>query len=352
MSNPSNFKNKKSFSQKIWTGGSIIALIVLLIIAFIESLHVFILILVGALIACYFRGLGKFIEKKTGWSINLSILTSFLGTVLILSGLFYLAGSTAVNQFSELQEKFPEIIEKSERFFSDTDVGKKFKTYLDKVESSDVVISEIFKSTFGGIGDIFVIIVVGVYFTISPKIYLNGFVQLIPPKHRAQATYLIDEISVGLTRWLLGKFFAMGLIFVLTAIALAIIGLPFWLALALIAGLLVFVPNFGPIASAIPALLVALSISVNMALLVGVLYLIIQLSEGSIITPNVQNRLVKIPPALIILAQIFAYILIGIWGLIFATPIAYILMITVKELYILPMERKAKEEEQEDMSLS
>lgn len=67
----------------------------------------------------------------------------------------------------------------------------------------------------------------------------------------------------------------------------------------------------------------------------------IQISEGSFITPKIQNRLVKIPPALIILGQIFAGTLIGVWGLVFATPLVLILKILVEELYIFPMQEKA-----------
>lgn len=339
-----NPQNNPSFTDKVWIAGFIITLIVGLILFFIASIHVFILILIGVLIACYFRGLGRFIQSKTNWSEGLSLILSALFTLIFMSGLFYLAGSTAARQFEELQENFPEIIENANSFFSETNIGKKFSSYRKSMETSDEVIAEFFKTTFGGIGDIFIIIVVGIYFTISPKVYRDGVVLLVPPRHRPRAVNLIDKLAAGLTKWLIGKFFAMGLIFVMTAIALAIVGLPFWLALSVIAGLLVFIPNFGPIISAIPALLVALSISGKMALIVGLLYLVIQLTEGSIITPNVQNKLVNIPPALIILAQIFAFILIGVWGLIFATPIAYIIMILVQELYIKPMEERAKRE--------
>lgn len=338
-------EGEKTFVQKVWITGFIFAIIISLILFFTASVHVFILILVGALIACYFRGLGRFISIKTKVPLKISIIISVVATLLFTSGLFFLAGSTAANQFSELQEKFPEILKKSEDFLNNTLVGEKFSEFIENnknSENSGTMISSFFKSTFGGIGDIFVIIVIGIYFTTSPNIYRDGIILLVPPRGRERAKEVIDKIATGLTKWLLGKFFAMSLIFVLTAIALAIIGLPFWLALALIAGLLVFIPNFGPIVSAIPALLVALSVSGEMALMVGIIYLVIQLSEGSIITPKVQERLVNIPPAAIILGQIFAFMLIGVWGLVFATPIVYIIMTLVKELYIKPMEEKAE----------
>ena len=97
----------------------------------------------------------------------------------------------------------------------------------------------------------------------------------------------------------------MGIIFVLTSIALAIVGIPLWLALAFLAGLLVFIPNFGSIIASVPTIIVAFSVSPNTALAVGILSFAIQILEGAFITPKVQHWLMKIPPALIILAQIF-----------------------------------------------
>lgn len=333
-----------TFFQKITWGGIILALILSLFILFRATVHIFVLILVGALIACYFRGIGTFLERKTKLSITMAMTLSVVGTFILLSGIFYLMGATIVNQATELQEAFPELLEKGENFLETTDLGKEITTQFEKMKDSDDLsnfISDFFKTSFGGIGDLYVILLVGIYFTASPKIYRKGIIVLVPPHKREKAAGLLDQLSSGLTKWLFGKFFSMALVFVLTAIALAIVGIPMWLALSFLAGLLVFIPNFGPIMAAIPALLVALSQSTEMAITVGIIYIVIQVSEGSFITPKVQQRLIAIPPALIILGQIFGGTLIGAWGVVFATPIVLILMILLKELYIKPMERKA-----------
>lgn len=333
-----------SFFQKITWGGIILALIISVFILFRATVHIFILILVGALIACYFRGVSTFLERKTKLSNAWALSISIMGTFVVLSGVFYLMGSTIVNQAAELQEAFPELLEKGETFLETTDTGKEIAAQFEKMKDSDDLsnfISNFFKTSFGGIGDLYVILLVGIYFTASPKIYRKGIIILVPPHKRDKAARLLDQLSSGLTKWLFGKFFSMALVFVLTAIALAIVGIPMWLALSFIAGLLVFIPNFGPIIAAIPTLLVALSQSTHMAITVGIIYLVIQVSEGSFITPKVQQRLISIPPALIILGQIFGGTLIGAWGVVFATPIVLILMILVKELYVKPMERKA-----------
>lgn len=344
---PNHKKSKKelSFLQKTWIAGLVFALIIILILFFSNSINVFILILVGALIACYFRGLGTFIHRKTKWSSRLSLSISVIGTILVMAGTLYLMGATIASQTAELEQNFPKLIDKAKDFFENTDVGKEIMKREDSIKSStqlESFFAGFFKTTFGGIGDIYVILLIGIYFTVAPEVYKKGVLQLIPPKSRDKANAVVERVASDLTKWLFGKFVAMFIIFVSTAIALAIVGLPAWLVLAFIAGLLVFIPNFGPIISAIPALLVALAESGTTAIIVGILYIIIQVTEGSFITPKLQNRLVQIPPALIILAQVFAGILIGVWGIIFATPIALIIKIIVEELYIKPMDKKAE----------
>src|SRR5699024_9190915 len=117
-----------------------------------------------------------------------------------------------------------------------------------------------FKTTFGGFGDIYIILLIGIYFTASPNVYKSGVLQLIPPKGQKKAEEVLLKISSNLTKWLFGTFISMSIVFSLLAIALSIINIPLWLSLSFIAGLLVFIPNFGPIIAAIPTLLVALSI--------------------------------------------------------------------------------------------
>lgn len=343
MADQNFFKENKETIQKAWISISIVALTVLLILFFKATVDIFILILVGALIACYFRGLAKFIAKKTKLSPHSSLLLSVLGTIIIFSGMFFLVGATIADQTAELEESFPKLLEKAQEFIEETEIGKSASSWFNDFEASDKLgefVSNFFKTTFGGVGDIYIILLIGIYFTTSPLVYRDGLLQLIPPKGKAKAEEVLFKISSNLTKWLFGKFISMTLVFVLTAIALAIIGLPLWLSLAFIAGTLVFIPNFGPIIAAIPTLLVALSVDLKTTVIVGILFFLIQIAEGSVITPKIQNRLVKIPPALIILGQIFAGTLIGVWGLIFATPLVLILKILIEELYIHPMQRR------------
>jgi len=126
----------------------------------------------------------------------------------------------------------------------------------------------------------------------------------------------------------------MLIIAVLTSTGLTILNVPMAIALALIAGVLNFIPNFGPLIAMVPAILIALTQGVNKAIVVAILYILVQILESNIITPSIQKKLINIPPALTILAQLFMGILSGGWGLVLATPLVAILMIVVQETYV------------------
>ncbi|RYZ61039.1 MAG: AI-2E family transporter, partial [Chitinophagaceae bacterium] len=200
---------------------------------------------------------------------------------------------------------------------------------------------------FGVLGDIYIVLFLGIFFTVSPKSYINGVVALVPPTGKAKADDIAEKLGASLSRWLKGQIFAMLVVFVLTAIGLLIIDVPMWLVLALMAGLLNFIPNFGPLIAMIPALLVGFLQGPTTALIVGGLYILVQTLESNFITPQIQKRMLSIPPALIIIAQLIMGVLTGGWGLVLATPVMVVLMVLVRELYLVHFDEEEVEKSKE-----
>jgi predicted PurR-regulated permease PerM len=126
----------------------------------------------------------------------------------------------------------------------------------------------------------------------------------------------------------------MLIVTILTAIGLYAMGMPLVLFLSVFAGVMAFIPNFGPIIALIPALLVAMTQSPTTALYVLILYMAVQVIESNLITPFIQREMVALPLAVIIVAQVVLGILVGGLGLILATPIVAIAMVLVRMLYI------------------
>lgn len=326
-----------SFPQKVWIAVGVTALIVVMLLLLKATFSVLLLILAGSLIAVYFRGLSGLIQRKTHWKENVCLTISIAGSLLLITILFWLMGAKVQSQIAEMSDTLPNTIERTKEQLNQSSLGQKIFDKLSSQGTKNQVQSlaqTFFKSTFGVLGDLYVILFIGIFFTASPRIYQQGFITIIPPENREKAETVLKNIGGNLKKWLKGKLFAMLVVFVLTSIGLIIIGIPMWLTLALIAGILNFIPNFGPLIALIPAVLIAFLQGESTALWVAALYIAVQVTESNFITPLVQQRLIRIPPALIIIAQLLIAPLTGGWGLVLATPLMIIIIVLVQELYI------------------
>lgn len=329
--------NNLSFQKKIWTIAAIFAFTVVLLLFINTAFNVFLLVLAGSLVAIFFRALSFFIQSKSGWKEAVCLAISISATLLIIAALFWLIGAKVQAQIIQLIDTLPKTIAKAKAWLEDSSIGEKIidevssKKSLDKAKAFT---GQFFQSTFGVLGNLYVVLFIGIFFTISPQTYTKGLVQLLPTAGQKKAWQLLEKLGEQLRKWLKGKLFSMLVVFILTALGLAIIGIPLWLVLALLAGLVSFIPNFGPLLALIPAVLVALLQSPQTALLVAGLYILIQFIESNFITPFIQQKLINMPPALILIAQLFMGVLAGGWGLVLATPVTLIVIILVQELYL------------------
>ena len=327
---------EKNFEKRVWIAASIVALFVILLWIIKVTFNVFLLILAAALIALFFRGLSGLIHRKTKISDKLSLAIAIIGSLLLMALFFWFAGNRVQQQVAELTKTLPQTIDHFKSQLNQSALGQQV---VEKISSQNMgkaspAIQSFFKSTFGVLGDIYVVLFLGIFFTVSPKTYVDGFIKLIPTNAKAKTKEVINNVGSTLTKWLKGQLLAMLIVAVLTAIGLTIVGIPMAFALALIAGLLNFIPNFGPLIAMIPAVLVALMQGVNSALIVAGLYIFIQMIESNLITPQIQKKMISMPPALIIIAQLFMGVLTGGLGLILATPLTAILMVVVQETYV------------------
>jgi predicted PurR-regulated permease PerM len=169
-------------------------------------------------------------------------------------------------------------------------------------------------------------LVLGIYLSISPQVYRRGLYSLTPARWRNRLPGLRDRLHHDLQRWLLAKLLAMSVIAVGSTLGLWLIGVPLALINGIIAGLLTFLPNFGPIASVIPPVVLALGQSPQLALWVVVLYAGLQAVESYLLTPLVMHRVVFIPPAMVLFAQLLMWTVFGYYGLIFAVPATLVLL--------------------------
>lgn len=288
---------------------------------------VLLLAFAGVLFAVFLRTLSEALSAHTripsGWAL--------LIVVVLLAGLMTLAAWKAApdvaHEVDQLVADAPKLIDQA------TDSLKSYawgRWALDQADGAADWLAEprtvrraalVVSSSIGLLGTSLVILLVGLFIAIEPSPYRRGILRLVPIAGRAKADELLGEVWRVLRAWILGKLVAMTAIFIVTWGGLALLGVPIALTLALLAAALTFIPNFGPILAAIPAVLLGLQQGTGTALAVAGLYAGAQALESYVLTPLIQRKAVSLPPAVTLLAQVAVGLVAGGIGLLLATPL-------------------------------
>lgn len=298
--------------------------------------NLLLLLFASVLVAIALRVIARPLERYVGLGETAAIVTGALMVLTLLSVTLYLFGSQLMSELQSLAERIPKElaeIAKELRLGSIEDLIK------DSGSASTVgsVVSRMVSwgTTLAGVLAAVVIVAFGgFYFALSPKLYRDGFMKLVPRAVQPNITAAIDECAEALRRWLGTQLIAAVIIGVATGVGLALAGLPSALALGLIAGVAEMVPYVGPIASAIPALLIAMSQDSQTLWWTLAVVVTVQQVENNVIMPLLASRNISIPPALAMFAIVAMGILFGPLGLLLGFPLSVAFYVIVKRLYV------------------
>lgn len=320
---------------------SVVLLLVVLVVGAGYVFEVLLLAFAGLLFAIFLRAVTDFLTRHTRLPDKVALGLTLLLLIGLVVGMGGYLAPQVVEQADQLQKTLPKSLENVTREIEQYQWGQ---WLLNKASQSETMLHQrpqllsritgVVSSVFGVIAALFVILFIGFYFAFQPRMYREGVVRLVPLRHRDRAREVMGEVGDALSWWLLGKLVAMVFVGVLVWLMLTVLGLPFALTLGVIAAVLTFIPNFGPIISAIPAVLVGLMDSPATALWVIVLFTAIQGVESYILTPLIQQSAVSIPAALTITSQLILGILVGGIGLALATPLTVVVLVLIRSLYL------------------
>ena len=179
------------------------------------------------------------------------------------------------------------------------------------------------------------VLVMAVFLARHPTIYAGGVIALVPPRRRPLAGAILNDLNTTIRAWVLGQIIAMLVLGALTTLGLWVLGVPYFLAFGVFAGVAAIVPFFGVLLSTIlPALFALGAFGVTKALLVLALGVVIHIIEPNFIAPVVMERQVNLPPVVTIAGVLVIGKLFGLGGLIIAVPILALVMILVRHILI------------------
>lgn len=295
------------------------------------------LVFFAVLLACGLRGAAAPICARTPLSIGMALLLVALGLLLLAVGTGVLLGPRVVDQAHALGGAMAEQWGHFKDMLGATSAGQFLLAQLPQIGKGGggaMPALHVAGATLGGIGTTVVVLATAFYFAASPRLYLRGIAHLVPFGHRERLLRALIESGRTLRYWLLGQLVDMLTVGVLSAVGLELVGVPLALVLGVITALLTFVPYFGAIAAAVPAVLLGLSKGVATGAWALGVYTLCHMVEGYVVSPLVQRHMVKLPPALTILALTFAGAAFGPLGIVLGTPLAAAGLVMVQRLYV------------------
>ncbi len=188
--------------------------------------------------------------------------------------------------------------------------------------------------TVAAIGALVLMIFIAIYIAADPGLYKRGLMHLFPHRVRPRADEVLTEMGTALQRWLIARLIAMVVVGAIVTGGLMLIGVKSAVALGVLAGLLEFIPFFGPIIAAIPAIGLAFAESPQQGLYVILLFLLVNQLEGNVLSPLLLQNRVDIPPALTVVAVAALGIVFGFLGLVIGEPLLVAVMVAIKMLYV------------------
>jgi predicted PurR-regulated permease PerM len=293
------------------------------------------LILGGLVFAAILDGgtrlLGRVLPIGRGWRLAIVTLAGFA----FLIWTFYYAGATIAGQFETLRAVVQAQVERIMSWAESIGLVKQGANELNAIGrqlmGSVGKLTSAVGTALGALSSLAMILVIGIFVAIEPRLYERGVAWMLPIEKRADFYQTSARMGRTLRLLMAGRLLGMAVEGVGTWLLLMVGGVPMAALLGLLTGLLAFLPNIGAIVSGMLMVLVGFSAGVDTGIWSIVVYIAVQGIDGYLIVPMVAKRSVDLAPALVLGCQLLLGTLFGILGLALADPIVGMVKVLLEE---------------------
>lgn len=314
----------------VWLG------MALLIVGVIVLSQPLLLIIGGMVFAVVLDGgtrlLGRVLPIGRGWRLAIVTIAGFA----FVGWVFYFAGTTLAGQAEELRIV---VTEQGRRLFSFLvelglmpAEGPGLQSFSQQLLGGVGRLTTAVSTAVGAVASILMIMVIGIFIAIEPRLYDRGFAWMLPVEKRSSFYEISEKVGFTLRRLLAGRIVGMVFEGVFTFFMLAIGSVPMAALLGLLTGMLAFIPNIGAIISGVLMVAVGFSAGTGEGLWAIFVYFFVQNVDGYLVVPYIARRTVDLAPALVLAAQLLFGALFGILGLLLADPILASIKVTLQKL--------------------
>ncbi len=310
-----------------WLGlAATMALVVILI-------QPILIILAGLVFASMLDGgvrlLRRVLPIPRGWRLLIVVIL----TVAFIGVTFYQTGAGIVVQFHQLQSTLEVQADRLSQWAASQGIvpgAEDLKGLAQQAVGSVGRLTSWIGTALGALTTLFMIMVIGLFVAMEPRIYDRGLQWMVPSDYRAEFSLTLGRMAHQLRRLLAGRLAGMAFEGVVTWIALSLFGIPMAMVLGIITGMLAFIPNIGAFVSGVLMVSVGFSAGMDKGLTAIIIYFVVQTFDGWIVIPLVARRTVDLPPALTLSMQILASTLFGVLGLALADPLTAMIKVALE----------------------
>jgi predicted PurR-regulated permease PerM len=329
----------------------LVAIALVLLLVFLWIIRGILLLSLASIILVVLFTLPTNFLMRRGLRRGPATLLSLVFIVVLLVILFSVALPTLVQQFTVLTTRIiPRGVEQLIDLYETGDIQEQYP-FLQSIDIEQTLEALTQQLTglagqlgatvipvLGGVADtilsLLIVIFLSMYLLADPEGHLNGALKLFPVWYRRRAREIFVRVDETLRGWLRATVISMAFVGVATGILLSLLGIQQAAALGVLAGLLSFIPNFGPILALVPSVAVGIvQAPGNIVWIIIVIYGV-SFIQSQIVGPLLVAGAINLPAVLVLLGQIVAGIFFGFLGIMLAVPLTAIIMVIVQEVYI------------------
>lgn len=305
---------------------------------------ILVLVLVAAFLAI---GLDPAVRRLQAWGLRRgqAVGTIFLAAIAFIVAFIVAVIPPLVRQITSFATNLPQDIRnfaqdhpRIQEWVVENDIAGRLQ---DAVANVPAAISGSLGNVFGLAGSVLAalfslltVLILSIYFLLSLSRIHEGTLRLVPKSRRARVSTLVDPILERIGGYIAGQVTVAVIAGVLAGFFLAIVGVPFPIALALWVTIAALIPLVGATLGAIPAVIVAFFTSTGLGVATLAYFLIYQQVENYLIHPRVMTRAVDISPAAVLLAALIGGNLLGFVGALMAIPAAAAIKLVMQEIVL------------------
>jgi predicted PurR-regulated permease PerM len=290
--------------------------------------------------------------QRRGAPRALGALGALVTAFGVLAGLGFAVIPSFVSQAEQFANRLPAIVAEADRYVhgfaggSAHRISAQLSSFAQSYTEHPVrlvgPLEQIGLTAIGMLLALVLVVLAAFLIAVNPALLVNGFLRLLPVARRGQARQVLGRIRTAWLGWMTAIGIDMLVLGGLLFLGLELIGLNFAIGFAVFSAFMTVIPNYGSVISAIPPIIAGLAQSPTKALLVLIVYLIVNQIEGNLILPLIMARTVDMHPALVTVGLLVMGALFGLIGVLIAIPLLSLGIILVQALWIEPQEARSE----------